>query len=100
VALPGLTEAGARLGLTCIGQKLDNAVLGTLAMSIGSRLYGSYPLHAVADVSSMAPIPSSDLSLLVRGAGSESNVPFSLREVATGAIAIVRRAHRVRIWRA
>lgn len=83
VALPGLTEAGARLGLTCIGQKLDNAVLGTLAMSIGSRLYGSYPLHAVADVSSMAPIPSTDLSLLVRGAGSESNVPFSLREVAT-----------------
>ena len=81
VALPGLAEAGAALGLTCIGQKLDNAVLGTLAMHSGNRVYGSYALHAVADASSIAPIPQREKSLLLRHATGESSVPFSLREV-------------------
>jgi CHASE2 domain-containing sensor protein len=80
VALPGLAEAGAVLGLTCIGQKLDNAVLGTLAMRSGNRIYGSYALHAVADATSIAPIPRSDKSLNLRHATGESSVPFSLRE--------------------
>lgn len=80
VALPGLAEAGAVLGLTCIGQKLDNAVLGTLAMHSGKRTYGSYALHAVADASSIAPIPRSEKLLQLRHATGESSVPFSLRE--------------------
>ncbi|MBI2277897.1 MAG: CHASE2 domain-containing protein [Dechloromonas sp.] len=81
VALPGLAEAGAALGLTCIGQKLDNAVLGTLAMRSANRVYGSYALHAVADASSIAPIPHREKSLSLRHASGESSVPFSLREV-------------------
>ncbi len=82
VALPGLADAGAALGLTCIGQKLENAVLGTLAMGIGSRTYGSYALHAVTDATSIGPIPRNEKSLLVRRASGESSLPFSLREVA------------------
>lgn len=82
LALPGLADAGAMLGLTCIGQKLDNAVLGTLAMRSGSRVYGSYALHAVADASDIATIPHSERSLLLRRASGESSLPFSLRETA------------------
>lgn len=82
VALPGLADAGAALGLTCIGQKLDNAVLGTLAMRIGSRVYGSYALHAVADATVIERIPRNENSLPVRQASGETSVPFSLREVA------------------
>jgi CHASE2 domain-containing sensor protein len=81
VALPGLADAGAALGLTCIGQKLDNAVLGTLAMRIGSRVYGSYALHAVADTTVIERIPRTENSLPVRQASSETSVPFSLREI-------------------
>ena len=81
VALPGLAGAGAALGLTCIGQKLGNAVLGTLAMGIGSRVYGSYALYAVTDATSIEHIPRSEKSLLVHHTSGESSVPFSLREV-------------------
>lgn len=81
VALAGLADAGAALGLTCIGQKLDNAVLGTLAMGIGGRMYGSYALYAVADATSIERIPRGANALPVRLPGGETDVPFSLREV-------------------
>lgn len=82
VALPGLADAGAALGLTCIGQKLDNAVLGTLAMRIDNRVYGSFALHAVTDAASIERIPRTEKLLPVRLASGETSVPFSLREVA------------------
>jgi len=81
VALPGLADAGAAVGLTCIGQKLDNAVLGTLAMAIGDRVYGSYALYAVADATRIERIPHRDNALPVQLAGTEERIPFSLREV-------------------
>lgn len=81
LALPGLSGAGAALGLTCIGQKLDNAVLGTLAMRVGNRLYGSFALHAVTGATSVERIPLAELSLPVRLSTGESNIPFSMREV-------------------
>jgi CHASE2 domain-containing sensor protein len=83
VALPGLADAGADLGLTCIGQKLDNAVLGTVAMDIGGHVYGSFALYAVADATRIEHIPSVERSLQVRLAnGTSATIPFSLREVA------------------
>jgi len=81
VALPGLSAAGAALGLTCIGQKLDQAVLGTLAMHTGNRVYGSYALHAVANATDIEHIPRRETSLQVRAASGEATLPFSLREV-------------------
>jgi CHASE2 domain-containing sensor protein len=81
VALPGLADAGAVLGLTCIGQKLDNAVLGTLAMRVRDRIYGSYALYAVADATSIERIPRNENALPVRLASTEESIPFSFREV-------------------
>jgi len=82
VALPGLSEAGAFLGLTCIGEKLDNAILGTLAMQAGKSIYGSFALYAVTGATSIEHIPSSETSLHVSVGGEEKNVRFSVREVA------------------
>ena len=83
VALPGLADAGTALGFTCIGQKLDNAVLGTVAMGIGGRVYGSFALYAVADATHIESIPSSEKSLQVSlENGTSASIPFSLREVA------------------
>jgi CHASE2 domain-containing sensor protein len=81
VALPGLADAGAALGLTCIGQKLGNAVLGTLAMRIGNRIYGSYALYAVADATRIERIPRRENALPIRLPNGETSIAFSLREV-------------------
>lgn len=80
VALPGLMDAGAFLGLTCIGQKLENAEFGTLVMASKERVYGSLPLHAVFSVREIESIPQVDRALTVHGDGGTSPVPFSLRE--------------------
>jgi CHASE2 domain-containing sensor protein len=82
VALPGLGESGAFLGLTCIGQKLDNAVFGTVAMQAGKNVYGSFALYAVTGATNIERIPSSETILHASAGAEEQNIRFSLREVA------------------
>ncbi|AGW90369.1 hypothetical protein N234_10040 [Ralstonia pickettii DTP0602] len=82
VTLPGLGDAGAALGLTCIGQKLDKVVLGTLAMQVGKRVYGSFALYAVHGAVSIEPIPASERWLQWSVGDAEKAVPFSVREVS------------------
>lgn len=83
VALPGLAEGGAFLGLTCIGQKLENATLGTVAMGIGNRIYGSFALYAVTDATRIEPIPEGERLLhMSLSDGTATTLPFSLREIA------------------
>ena len=83
VAFPGLAESGAFLGLTCIGQKLENATLGTVAMGIGNRIYGSFALYAVADATRIEPIPGVERLLhMSLSNGTSAALPFSLRETA------------------
>ena len=71
----------ARLGLTCVGAKLDKAVFGTLALRVGDRVYGSLPLQAAfAPVAIDQPPPRSDVFQIRSASGTGQWVRFSFRQ--------------------
>jgi CHASE2 domain-containing sensor protein len=71
----------ARVGLTCVGAKLERAVLGTVALRRGDRVYGSLPLEAAfTPVVIDRPPPEADVLPIRLASGAGQWIRFSLRE--------------------
>ena len=77
-AMPPALAKVARVGLTCVGTKLDEAVFGTVALISGERVYGSFPLEAAFAPSSVdRPPPQVDALQIHLPSGAGQWVPFS-----------------------
>jgi CHASE2 domain-containing sensor protein len=83
-ASPAIREAGAALGFACVGEKLGEAMLGTLALQTRDRAYPSLALEAVYQPRALGHIKDgSDFLSFTRPSGEPDAIRFSTREVTT-----------------
>lgn len=84
LASPALRDGGASLGFACVGEKLGEAMLATLALQTGGRAYPSLALEAVYHPLTLGHIKDgNDFLTFTRSNGEPDAVRFSTRETTT-----------------
>jgi hypothetical protein len=79
VAAPVLTQAGALLGVVCVGKQLSDEALATLALVRDEKDYPSLPLLAVYGTVEVNAVSSKAREIVMRdGQGHSLSLPFSL----------------------
>ena len=83
-AAPELARAGAALGFACVGEKLGEAMLATLALHVKDRAYGSLPLQAVYHPEHIGQLKAGkDFLTITKRNGEPDAVRFSTRETTS-----------------